>query len=100
MAATQLRRPAKYRPDAARRPDGDRRSSAGGRAYERPKDHLLDASPREGRSLEDVLTGVWEELSAHRAATCLVCDGVMEPRYGSGPFAVAGRCRHCRAELG
>jgi hypothetical protein len=58
------------------------------------------ASPREGRTLEDVLSGAWEELSAHRAATCPVCDGVMEPRYGSGPFAVGGRCRDCRSELG
>ena len=64
---------------------------------ERPA--LLFASPREGRTLEDVLTGVWEELSAHRSATCLVCDGVMEPRYGSGPFAVGGRCSDCRSEL-
>ncbi|MBA3747744.1 MAG: hypothetical protein H0W96_09685 [Solirubrobacterales bacterium] len=99
MPATQLRRPTEHRPDAARRADGDRCSSAGARVHDRVKD-LLDASPREGRTLEDVLSGAWEELSAHRAATCLVCDGVMEPRYGSGPFAVGGRCRHCRSELG
>jgi hypothetical protein len=60
----------------------------------------LRASPREGRTLEDVLSGAWEELSAHRAAACPVCDGLMEPRYGSGPFAVGGRCRDCHSELG
>lgn len=64
---------------------------------ERPS--LLTASPREGRTLEDVLSGAWEELSAHRAATCPICDGVMQPRYGSGPFAVGGRCRECDSEL-
>ena len=63
---------------------------------ERPS---LFASPREGPTLEDVLSGAWEELSAHRAAACPICDGVMEPRYGSGPSAVGGRCRSCRSEV-
>jgi hypothetical protein len=58
------------------------------------------ASPREGRSLEDVISGTWEELAAHRSATCLICDGLMEARYGSGPSAVGGRCRDCGTELG
>jgi hypothetical protein len=98
MVTTELRRPAGSRAEGARRSDGERRGGRASRPAERPKD-LLDASPREGRTLEDVLSGVWEELSAHHAATCLVCDGVMEPRYGSGPFAVGGRCRHCRTEL-
>ncbi len=57
-------------------------------------------SPREGPTLEEVLSGAWEELSAHRAAACPVCtNGVMEPRYGSGPSAVGGRCRSCRTDL-
>ena len=41
----------------------------------------------------------WEDLSAHRTATCPICDGAMEPRYGSGPSAVGGRCRDCRTVL-
>ncbi|MEJ7786872.1 MAG: hypothetical protein WKF96_18880 [Solirubrobacteraceae bacterium] len=65
---------------------------------ERPS--LLFTSPREGRTLEDVLSGAWEELSAHRSATCPVCHGAMVPRYGSGPFAVGGRCQDCGSELG
>ncbi|MEA2424271.1 MAG: hypothetical protein QOH13_681 [Thermoleophilaceae bacterium] len=65
---------------------------------ERPA--LLYASPREGRTLEDVISGAWEELSTHRAATCPICDGLMEARYGSGPSAVSGRCRDCGTELG
>ena len=59
----------------------------------------LKASPREGRTLEDVLSGAWEDLTAHRTATCPICDGAMEPRYGAGPSAVGGRCRSCRTEL-
>ena len=59
----------------------------------------LQASPREGRTLEDVLSGAWEDLTAHRTATCPICDGAMEPRYGSGPSAVGGRCRDCRTDL-
>ncbi len=54
---------------------------------------------REGPTLEDVLSGAWEDLIAHRTATCPICDGAMEPRYGSGPSAVGGRCTSCRTEL-
>lgn len=59
----------------------------------------LQAPPREGRTLADVLSGAWEDLTAHRIATCPICDGAMEPRYGSGPSAVGGRCRTCRSEM-
>lgn len=56
-------------------------------------------APREGPTLEDVLSGAWEDLIAHRTATCPICHGTMEPRYGSGPSAVGGRCRECSTEL-
>ena len=56
-------------------------------------------TPREGPTLEDVLSGAWEDLIAHRTATCPICDGAMEPRYGSGPSAVGGRCDDCATEL-
>ena len=59
----------------------------------------LQAPPREGRTLEDVLSGAWEDLTAHRTATCPICDGAMNPGYGSGPSAVGGRCVSCRTEL-
>lgn len=55
--------------------------------------------PREGPTLEDVISGAWEELSAHRAAACPICDGPLMARYGSGPSAVGGRCRSCYTEL-
>jgi hypothetical protein len=58
-----------------------------------------EISPRERPTLEDVLAGAWEDLIAHRTATCPICDGAMEPRYGSGPSPVGGRCRVCKTEL-
>ena len=63
-------------------------------ALERPA-MLEHRVPREGRTLEDCLSGAWEDLSANRTATCPICDGAMEPRYGSGPSAVGGLCRDC-----
>jgi hypothetical protein len=60
---------------------------------------LPPRTPREGPTLEDVLCGAWEDLTAHRTATCPVCHGAMTPRYGSGPSAVGGRCGDCRSEL-
>ncbi len=66
---------------------------------ERERTLVALPSPREGRTLEDVLSGAWEDLTAHRTATCPICTGVIEPRYGSGPSAVGGRCGSCRSEL-
>jgi hypothetical protein len=60
---------------------------------------ILRTSLREGRTLEDLLSGAWEDLSAHRTAACPICDGAMAPRYGSGPSAVGGRCGDCLTEL-
>ena len=74
------------------------RRPAGGQA-QRTAAERLQASPRDGRTLEDVLSGAWEDLSAHRTATCPICEGAMGPRYGAGPSAVGGRCASCRTEL-
>jgi hypothetical protein len=81
-------RPAGYQPH---HPAGGRSSRS---AAER-----LQASPREGRTLEELLCGAWEHLGEHRTATCPICDGAMEPRYGAGPSAVGGRCTSCATEL-
>ena len=50
-------------------------------------------------SLDDVLTGAWEALAEGLVASCPICDGALEPRYGAGPAPVAGRCRRCGSEL-
>jgi hypothetical protein len=48
-------------------------------------------------TLDDLLAGVWEGLSARRAVRCPVCAGEMEPvAAGDG---TAGRCTHCDASL-
>jgi hypothetical protein len=60
---------------------------------------LFSPVARDGRTLEDLLSGAWEDLTAHRTATCPICDGALEPRYGSGLSAVGGHCRDCRADL-
>ncbi len=59
----------------------------------------LQAPSREGRTLEDVLSRAWEELTAHRAGACPICGGAMLPRYGSGPSPVGGRCGECGSRL-
>lgn len=66
---------------------------------ERPPDVLPKLIPRAGPTLEDVLSGAWEDLVAHRTAACPICHGAMAPRYGSGPSAVGGRCRDCGTEM-
>jgi len=51
--------------------------------------------------LEDVISGVWEDLVVHRAASCLVCGGRMVARYGAAGHApVGGRCTDCGSVLG
>ena len=66
-------------------------------AVEYPNLHF--AARREGRMLEDVISGAWEDLTAHRFATCPICAAEMTPRYGSGASAVGGRCTSCLTEL-
>jgi len=67
-------------------------------ALDHPVMHF--AAQREGRTLEDVISGAWEDLTAHRTATCPICTAEMTPRYGSGASAVGGRCEVCCSELG
>lgn len=51
--------------------------------------------------LEDVLSGVWEDLVAHRPAACPVCGAQLTPRYGAaGTVPVGGRCGGCGSVLG
>ena len=55
----------------------------------------------DGQTLDDVIVGAWEDLSAHRTVTCPLCHAVaMRPRYGSGQGAVGGRCDDCGTVLG
>ena len=71
-----------------------------------------------GPTLDDVLVGAWEGLTAHRTVDCPVCGGEMAPTYGGhtpppdgpgarpaqrtitrAPAPEAGRCGSCGSEL-
>ena len=54
---------------------------------------------RRGRTLDEVIVGVWEGLHAHHTATCPICGGEMLARHGSGPRPVGGSCRSCGTTL-
>ncbi|WP_354697896.1 hypothetical protein DSM112329_03551 [Paraconexibacter sp. AEG42_29] len=63
-------------------------------------DALFDR-PVEGQTFDELIVGVWEDLSAHRTVTCPVCQSAaMRPRYGAGQGAVGGRCGDCGSVLG
>ncbi len=50
-------------------------------------------------TLDELVTGVWEELSGHRSASCPVCAGAMVPGYGAHARVVAGGCTECGTTL-
>jgi hypothetical protein len=57
--------------------------------------HEPKAQQSGGLTLDDLVVGVWEGLSAHRTVACLGCGEAMTPRYSAGPSPVGGRCRSC-----
>jgi hypothetical protein len=51
-------------------------------------------------TLDDLLSGAWEGLSAAASSTaCPVCCGELQPRWSAGAGIVGGRCRDCGSEL-
>ena len=53
-----------------------------------------------GATLDDLLSGAWEGLSAAASSTaCPVCGGALQPRWSAGAGVVGGRCRDCGSEL-
>jgi len=46
-------------------------------------------------TLDELLVGAWEGLSARRPVTCPVCSGPMNPRAG----AAIGACGDCGSQL-
>ena len=50
-------------------------------------------------TLDEVLSGVWEGLTAHQAVDCPVCRGEMELRYGAHALPIGGACRGCGSQL-
>jgi hypothetical protein len=53
-----------------------------------------------GATLDDLLSGAWEGLTAAASSTaCPVCHGELQPRWSAGAGVVGGRCRDCGSEL-
>jgi hypothetical protein len=52
-----------------------------------------------GRTLDDLLTGTWDRLTAGVATACPVCAGALSPRWSAGSGIVGGRCGDCGSEL-
>jgi hypothetical protein len=52
-----------------------------------------------GPSLDDLLSGAWDGLTAAASAVCPVCRGDLVPRWSAGAGVVGGRCRDCGSEL-
>jgi hypothetical protein len=62
---------------------------------ERGAPRASDAVVSSGPTLDDLMVGVWEDLTAHRTVACLACGEAMTPRYSAGPAPVGGRCTSC-----
>jgi hypothetical protein len=89
--------PLRAAPGAAQRPTPPPGAPA---AAQRPTAPPAAPSSRAARTLDELISGVWEGLSAHQTVVCPVCTGPMAPRYGSGARPVGGRCRRCASTLG
>ena len=50
-------------------------------------------------TLDELLAGVWEGLSAHRPVSCPVCGADMHPEYGAHALPIGGQCRGCASML-
>jgi hypothetical protein len=50
-------------------------------------------------TLDELLAGVWEGLTAHQLVCCPVCGDDMQPDYGAHALPIGGRCRGCAATL-
>jgi hypothetical protein len=63
-------------------------------------DVQLWSEERREATLDDVLSGAWEGLTADASFTaCPVCGGELAPRWSAGAGVVGGRCRGCGSEL-
>jgi hypothetical protein len=66
---------------------------------------LLDSAPRLVEevggepTLDDLLSGAWEGLTAHRSVACPMCGDLMTPEYGVHGLPIAGGCNGCGTRL-
>jgi hypothetical protein len=52
-----------------------------------------------GPTLDDMIAGVWEGLSAHKSVDCLLCGEPMVPEYGAHALPIGGHCADCGSTL-
>jgi hypothetical protein len=65
-----------------------------------PEARAADERPRGGLTLDDVLVGVWEGLSAGEEVTCPVCrSGALAHEPADGRRATIVRCSDCASRL-
>jgi hypothetical protein len=53
-------------------------------------------------TLDDMVVGAWEGLTAQAAVACPLCEGTLRPLYAGGGGAdpvIAGRCDRCGTTL-
>jgi hypothetical protein len=67
---------------------------------EQEADEQLWSEDDGGATLDDLLSGAWEGVTAGASSTvCPVCRGELVPRWSAGAGVVGGRCRDCGSEL-
>jgi hypothetical protein len=57
--------------------------------------HQLGGEP----TLDDLIVGAREGLTAHSVVMCPVCDGELAPERGANGRVVGGSCRSCGSRL-
>jgi hypothetical protein len=53
--------------------------------------------PRSG--LDNLIVGLWEELTSGRAVRCPICDGDMRPGSNANARLDGGQCDQCGTKL-
>jgi hypothetical protein len=76
----------------------DTRRSVRRRGAPCPSPNLLDGLGGEP-TLDEVLSGAWEGLAAHRPVACPVCGEQMAPAYGAHARPIGGHCAGCQSTL-
>jgi hypothetical protein len=63
------------------------------------RSHSLFDGGGGGPTLDEYVTGVWEELTAHSVVSCPLCQGPLEPEYAAHAQPIGGRCASCGTAL-
>jgi hypothetical protein len=50
-------------------------------------------------TLDDLLSGSWEGLTAHKSVACPMCGDAMTPVYSAHALPTGGKCGSCGTQL-